>query len=35
MLAQAIALQIFEYDALNVANGAGHVLGFAGPRLRS
>jgi hypothetical protein len=35
MLAQAIALQIFEYDALNVANNASHVLGFAAPRLRS
>ena len=35
MLAQAIALQLFEYDALNVANGGGHVLDFAAPRRRS
>jgi hypothetical protein len=34
MLAQAIALQLFEYDALNVANGAGQ-LDFAAPRRRS
>jgi hypothetical protein len=35
MLAQAIALQLFEYDALNVANGGAHVLDFAAPRRRS
>jgi hypothetical protein len=30
MLAQAIALQLFEYDALNVANGAGAIGSSAG-----